>query len=112
MSVRGGDRLRRFVTKAADPEIMGRAMAKIIRQYVLPIVRGRAPRRSGRLQGSLRIVQRGAAVELRGVFYGRFVRFGDDGQQTMDGLVMDVIEERADAIRAALSAEIVRELTR
>ena len=104
-TLRGGNKLRRFlfrVQQELTPEKIARVAAQVLRRRVIPQLRSVAPRRTGSLIRSLKIVQRGSRVELRGNFYGRFVRTRDG--QSLARLAMQLIEESRSEIRAEIQA--------
>ena len=109
VTIRGGRKLARFLENAAGltDEVLARAMAKVLKQRMVPALRTLAPNRTGRLRRSLRIVQRGGTIELRAVFYGRFVPFGG---QTLAEAAIDWINRNKPTIRAQLRLEVRREL--
>ena len=113
ITIRGGRKLRRFLERANDPKItaeaLARAYAKVIRQVVIPALRVQVPIRTGRLRSSLRVVQRGAYLELRGVFYGRFQRLGP-GRDTIAERAMDIIAANKNLIRNQARIELRRAL--
>ena len=110
VTIRGGQRLRRFIQRAEGltGERLAQITARILRNYVLPRIRSRAPRRTGRLRRSLRIIQRGSRIELRGVFYTPMVR--DSTGKSVEDIAMDIIEENRDEIRAQIRTQVRREL--
>ena len=85
-------------------------MANILRAVVLPQLRARAPKRTGALQRSLKVIRRGSAIELRGLFYGRFVSAQGQPGKTVARLAMQIIEDNRDQIRERLKVAIRREL--
>lgn len=111
VTVRGGARLRRFFFdfERASEAAVARALAKVIRQSVIPALRTSVPRRTGRLRRSLRVVQREQHVEIRSVFYGRFIRLQPDGD-TLAERALQLIEGRRDSIRAQVEIELRQEL--
>ena len=81
-------------------------MARILRAVVLPELKARAPVNTGSLRRSIKIVQRGPAVELRGNFYGRFVSIQGQSGLNVATLAMQIIEQRRDEIRERLKAAL------
>ena len=69
----GGAKLARIVRRTQDPTAMARAAAKALRRRMLPVLKSEVPVRTGNLKNSLRIVQRGKFVELRGAHYADFI---------------------------------------
>ena len=112
VTVRGGDKLRKFVSdfRGLSNERVAALMVNILRAVVLPQLRQRAPKRTGALQRSLKVVQRGSAIELRGLFYGRFVAIKGNPELTVARLAMQIIEDNRDQIRERLKEAIRREL--
>ena len=110
VTIRGGQRLRRFIARAEGltGERLAKITARIIRNYVLPRIRSRVPFRTGRLRRSLRVIQRGSRIELRGAFYAPMVR--DSAGKSVEDIAMDVIEESRNEIRGLIRAEVRREL--
>lgn len=106
--VQGGQRLARFLTGLRDltPEEMAKIMVGIIDDLVLPELRSRTPQRTGMLKKSLRVTRRGAIVQLRGAFHGRFVAAIGSPQTTVAELAMDIIQARRHEIRARLIAAV------
>ena len=84
-------------------------MASILRSVIIPTLRTKALVRTGALQRSLKIVQRGEGVTLEGIFYGRFARNKESNKSIVDE-AMDLIEARRDEIRERLKSAIRREL--
>ncbi len=109
VTIRGGRKLQRFIERARDPEVLGRIVAKVLRRFLIPALKSRVPRRTGKLSRSLKIVQRGPAIELRGIFYGRFLRIGPS-RDTIAELAMDIIASNRAAIIAMIRAEYRREV--
>lgn len=73
----GGKMLSRFLQNPQDfpgglpsPET---AAKLFVRLFPIATLRARTPKRSGKLAASLRLIRRGANVELHGAFYGRFL---------------------------------------
>ena len=112
VSIRGGRKLQRFFESAAglSDEKLAKIMATILRRTMLPAIKARVSRRTGRLQRSLRIVQRGSSIELRGVFYAQLARMGP-GRDTVAEIAMDWIERNRPMVRALLAEAVRRELT-
>ena len=88
----GGERLQRHLKIQGDDELKARLFAEVLRRELLPELRRLVPRRTGRLQKSLRIVQRGTEVSLRGVFYGNLVVF--QGGKTVASVNQDLFGKR------------------
>ena len=111
VTVRGGHRLRKFITdfEGLTNQRVAQLMAGILRQVLLPALRSRAIVRTGNLQRSLKIVQRGEGINLEGAFYGRFAKAAGTNRTIVDE-AMDIIESRRDEIRARLKEAIRREL--
>ena len=111
ITVRGGDRLRKFITdfRGLSNKRVAQLMASILRSVLIPTLRTKALVRTGALQRSLKIVQRGEGVTLEGIFYGRFARNKESNKSIVDE-AMDLIESRRDEIRERLSSAIRREL--
>ena len=112
VTVRGGEKLRKFVAdfRGLSNERVAALMAAILRREMLPELKRRAPKRTGALQRSLKIVQRGSGVELRGVFYGRFVSIKESPGLTVARLALNILEEKRSTIRTLLADAIRREL--
>ena len=112
VTIRGGGKLRKFVSdfQGLSNERVAALMAGILRREMLPELRRRAPKRTGALQRSLRIVHSGSSVELRGVFYGRFVSIKGAPGLTIARLALNILEEKRGAIRTLLGDAIRREL--
>ena len=73
VNIRGGRELRRYILEApGQPEVLAR---RFVKHFGVSAFKSRLPRRTGRLRQRTRVVQRGADVQLRGVFYARLVRF-------------------------------------
>lgn len=106
--VRGGQRLRRYVAALTNPDVVARAFAQVVRRRVLPRLKNKVARRSGRLGQSLNIRQRGANTELRGIFYAPLVQFRS-GRDTVAQRVMTILESDRSAIRRQLALEIRRQ---
>ena len=106
MTITGGGRLRRILanSRGLTGNVLARIVADVLRRVLLPEVRNRLPRRTGRLARSLIIRQRGDAVELRAVFYGNLVRV--PGAGSVAALAMDVLEAQKGNIDAAIERGI------
>lgn len=109
ITVRGGRKLRRFITRLNDPRVTGeavaRALASVLRREIIPSVLPALPRRTGRLRQSVRVVQRDASVEIRAVFYGRWVPVGPQ-RIPLAEYIVDRLEDHRDAIRDAVEREL------
>ena len=107
VTVRGGHRLRRFIAdfRGLSNGDMADILARVLRNVVLPELKANVPRNTGKLARSLKIERRGEAVELRGVFYGRFIQAGSQ-RDTVSGLAMRIIDRRADQIKDQLAIAI------
>lgn len=112
VTVRGGGKLRKFVSdfRGLSNEKVAAIIATILRREMLPELKRRAPKRTGALQRSLKIVRRGSSVELRGIFYGRFVALRDAPGLTIARLALTILEEKRSRIRTLLADAIRREL--
>ena len=112
VTVRGGGKLRKFVSdfQGLSNEKVAGLIAGILRREMLPELKRRAPKRTGALEKSLKIVQRGASVELRGIFYGRFVSIKGSPGLTIARLALTILEEKRSRIRTLLGDAIRREL--
>ena len=75
VQVRGGDNLREYLRRAADPRSAEELAREFVRVFPIGTVKARIPVHSGRMKRHTYIRQRGAAVELRSVFYGSLARF-------------------------------------
>ena len=111
ITVRGGRKLRRFLSKVEGltGDKMAAIMARILKRRLVPALRGMVPVRTGKLRSSLKIVQRGANIELRSVFYGRFVPVGP-GRDSLAETAIDWLDRNRLTVRAELQADIKREL--
>ena len=111
VTVRGGHRLRKFITdfRGLSNQRVAQLMAGILRSVLIPSLRTKALVRTGALQRSLKIVQRGEGVTLEGIFYGRFARNKESNKSIVDE-AMDLIESRRNEIRERLKSAIRREL--
>ena len=99
----GGGRLRRFIFRVENeltPEAIAREAAAVLRSRVVPQLRLIAPRRTGVLVDSIEVVRRGATVELRAAFYGRFVKTVDN--RDFARVAMQLVEDSKDEIRQAI----------
>lgn len=103
VQIRGGGRTARFVMRAQQltPERLARIAAEVLREVVLPILKSRVPKRTGRLSRSLNIRHRGGVVELRGDFYGPLVNRGQ--RDSVAAIAMDIVEQRRDEIRDGIA---------
>ena len=113
VTVQGGGKLARFVERVTDPQFEIRIFTKVLRNFIVPELRRHAPVRTGKLRRSIRVIQRGGGVEIRGQFYGQLVRFRSpvSGQiVNMPGLTIEVILRNKARIvaeyRAAVQAAI------
>ena len=110
-TLRGGSKLRRFLLRVEQefsPETVARIAAEVLRRRVLPKMRRVAPRRTGSLIRSFRILQQGSHVEMRGNFYGRFINTTDG--RSLAVVAMELIEEARSEIRDEI-AQKLRSLT-
>ena len=72
--VTGGGKLKRYV--ASGGAVHGPQFARrFVRSFPLASLVSVLPKRTGALRRSMRIVQRGGNVELRGISYGKIVRW-------------------------------------
>ena len=77
LRIEGGERLRRFIFRASNPQLVNRLAAQSMKRRLLPPLKQKMPRRTGALIRSLEIRQgTGGRIELWGVFYGTLVRNG------------------------------------
>ena len=83
------------------PERLARIAAEVLREVVLPILKSRVPKRTGRLSRSLNIRHRGGVVELRGDFYGPLVNRGQ--RDSVAAIAMDIVEQQRDGIRDGIA---------
>lgn len=70
--VQGGDRVRRFVSSELSAQNTNKAARLFVQYFPIARLRNAVPYRTGRLSRSLRLVQRGSSIELRGIFYTSF----------------------------------------
>ena len=113
--VRGGRRLERFISRLTDPRVTGpafaRALATVLRQFVIPRVKQDAPMRTGALRRSFQVRQRGENVVILVAFYGRFVStFGASRNQTLVENVMRHIADHRDEFVRQADLELRRAL--
>jgi len=92
VTVRGGRRLERILMRyrGLTAEKLAEFTADVLRQELLPVLKSRVPRRTGRMARSLEIRRRGARVELRGVWYGPFVN-RNTNRPTVEETAMDIL---------------------
>ena len=111
VTITGGGKLRRFFAAAdrLNDHKIAEIMARILRRILLPELRSQVPRRTGKLQRSLVIIQRGAAGELRGIFYGRFIAAGPS-RDNVAAIAMRIIESRRPEIYQQLKLALRQEL--
>ena len=105
VAIRGGKRLRRFVTDADDPMLAVNAAYPVLQNLVMPALRSRVPVRSGKLRRTLRLRRVGTTIELTAVWYGQLVRIGNRKVSVQD-IFLDLVEEYAPQIRAAIRAAV------
>ena len=72
--VTGGEKIRRYIQRERTQGGVDVAR-RFVREFSLSRFRSGLPVDSGDLKKSVRLLQRGSNVELRGVRYGRFVRW-------------------------------------
>ena len=111
VTIRGGRKLARFLERAAGltNERLAKIMATVLRRTMLPALRTLVPTRTGKLGKSLNIVQRGENIELRAVFYGRFVPIGS-ARDSLAETAIDWLNANRAAIRSQLKLEVRKEL--
>ena len=111
VTVRGGNKLRKFITdfRGLSDKRVAQLLGRVLRSVLLPALRAKALVRTGTLQRSLKIVQRGSGINLEGAFYGRFAR-GEGNKKTIVDHAMDILESHRDEIRERLKDAIRREL--
>ena len=111
ITIRGGRKLARFLEKASGltPERLAALMARVLSRTMLPALRTLVPSRTGRLKRSLKIIQRGADIELRAIFYGRLVPIGT-ARDSLAEVAIDWLNENRVIIKAQLRLEVRKEL--
>lgn len=113
VTVRGAGRLRRFSQRFGDPDVtqqaLARAMAAVLRRYLVPALRRELPRRTGAIRRTLRIQERRGGVSIRIAFYWKFLRIGSPPRR-VDVWVMDWVESNRTVLREALRTEVRRAL--
>ena len=75
-TVTGGEKIRRYIRRERTQGGVDVAR-RFVREFPLSRFRSGLPVDSGDLKKSVRLLQRGSNVELRGAKYGRFVRWRD-----------------------------------
>ena len=108
VTVKGGKRVRRFVHGVtSNPNIAADAAFPIIRDRVLPALKARLTRRTGRLIQSMHVVKTGTTIELRGIFYAPLVTFPRGGRRvTVQDLFIELVAAYAPQIRTAIRAAV------
>ena len=81
ISLRGGEAVRRFVVNANDSGLTARLTAKSIKRRIMPGYRRDLPVRTGELASRVVIRVRGNRVELRGISYGKYVKWRPDQER-------------------------------
>ena len=102
--IRGGDKLRRFIFNANNPNLVAKLATEAVRRLVLPALKVRMPRRTGGLINNLQVRQNGTRIELWGIFYSSFVTV--NGQRVVINELMDLIEMH----RVAIGNAVIRGL--
>ena len=107
ITVRGGHRVQRIVQKAQGltGAKLAQFMAEILRDELLPVLKSRVPKRTGRMAQSLEIRCRGSAVELRGRWYGALVRHRDTRQRVAE-IAMDIFQADQQRYTQLLAAKV------
>ena len=113
--ISGGRRLLRIIARANDPKVTdtarAKAIASVLRRLIVPMLKQALEphRRTGKLIGSIRVVQRGPSVRLLARFYHIFLRLGSQ-RQSVQAFVVELIEKNADAFKREISKELRRAL--
>ena len=103
--VTGGHNLARFIFQDGNVDAAISAAIGVIRSLVLPRLRAAVPFRSGRLRNTLHVARVGDAIQLRGVFYARMVRW-NNGRHTVEELFIQLVRSHKAQIIAAVRAAI------
>ena len=107
LRIKGGDKIRRFVFRASNPQLVNRLAAQSMRRRLLPKLKQAMPNRTGAMIRHLEIRQgyRGQ-VELWGIFYSRLVRAKGGGSYILIPKLMDILEDE----RRAIANDVIRGL--
>ena len=107
LRVKGGDKIRRFVFRVSNPELVTKLAAASMRRRLLPKLKAAMPRRTGAMMSHLEIRQgRGGQVELWGIFYSGLVREKGGGGLVLIPKVMEILEDE----RRAIANDVLRGL--
>ena len=111
VTIQGGGRLRRFLARSRTltSRVLARIVADVLRRELLPALKSRVARRSGRMAQSLNIRHRGETVELRGNFYAPLVRW-NNGRDSVVEAAMTLMEDNRNAINRGIESGIRRHL--
>ena len=95
----GGSRLRRFLAtrgqSGAHLPTPEQGARRFVQLFPIETLRANVPKRTGRLARSLVLRRRGSAVELHGLFYGRF----EPNRSVIEATVIALAERTAVAVR-------------
>lgn len=109
---RGGHKLRAFLRRARSGEFRAaylRYAEQGLNREFVPELRIRTPRRTGRLQKSLRIERSGRGFELRSIFYGPMVEVQPG--QSFQELSHLVVRERVPSIARRAYRRALRDIS-
>ncbi len=96
-NTKGGERIRKFILNAGNAQNVARIFAESARRRMLPDLKSKLPRRSGRLVARLEIRQTGLEVGVYSIFYGRFVVF-NNGRDSVREVIADSFARHQRAI--------------
>ena len=105
VTVRGGNKLRKFITdfRGLSNKRVAQIMARILRSVLLPALRGKAIVRTGALQRSLKIVQRGEGDDTwKGYFMAGLPGTKETNKSVVDHAMDEILESRRNEIRERL----------
>ena len=101
-NTKGGERIRKFLLNATNAQNVARIFAEAARRRMLPDLKAKMPRRSGRLAARLEIRQTGLQVGIYSIFYGRFVVF-NQGRDSVKEVIADSFQRhQRDIVREVL----------
>ena len=92
--VTGGRKFKRFIA-TGEKRLGARFARRFVKSFPLALYRADLPKKTGKLRRSIRLVQRGGTVELRGVGYGKQVRWRLPGRQRRTATVANTWFRRA-----------------